>query len=381
MSYTHGETRPVTTTRLSLLAILLPILWIGVLAQQPARPPSAPDAAAARETFLRVCVKCHTAERITAQGRTREQWEEVLTAMRGSRGAVFSDEEFEIVATYLTREFGPASTAADPAPAPGAQGRATQPAGGGRGPRAHVGAADRHRVDAVASARGRKTYAAECVTCHGPSARGGDDPATNLVRSTLMLRDRYGSAIGPLLRKGHPMQTARTSASLTDAEITDLSHYIWDRINDTLQGSPPYTPKSVLTGDVKAGEMYFTSAGRCTECHSVTGDLAGYGKRYSPVDIQTRFVFPSTSGGRGSARKPVTVTVTPPGGAPVSGTLLMLDDFSVALRDAGGGYRSWTRSPGMTIVKTDPYAAHIELLERLTDKAMHDVVAYLESLK
>jgi hypothetical protein len=59
----------------------------------------------------------------------------------------------------------------------------------------------------------------------------------------------------------------------------------------------------------------------------------------------------------------------------------MFDDFSVALRDAGGGYRSWTRSPGMTIVKTDPYAAHIELLERLTDKAMHDVVAYLASLK
>jgi mono/diheme cytochrome c family protein len=269
--------------------------------------------------------------------------------------------------------------AADPAPAPAAQGRATQSAG--RGPRAHVGAADRHRVDAAASARGRKTYAAECVTCHGPSARGSDDPATNLVRSTLVLRDRYGSEIGPLLRKGHPMQTTRTSASLTDAEVADLSHYIWDRINDTLQGSPGYAPKSVLTGDVKAGESYFTGEGRCTQCHSATGDLVGYGKRYSPVDIQTRFVFPSTSGGRGSARKPVTVTVTPAGAAPVSGTLVMLDDFAVALRDAGGVHRSWTRSPGMTIVKNDPYAAHIELLERLTDKAMHDVVAYLESLK
>ena len=378
MSYTHGEIRPVPTRRFSFSAILLLMLWIVGAAQQPVRPPSPADSAAARETFVRVCVKCHTAERITAQGRTRAQWEEVMTAMRGSRGAVFSDEEFEIVATYLTREFGPAS-AADPAPAPAAQGRGMQPAG--RGPRAHVGAADRHRVDAAASARGRKTYAAECVTCHGPTARGVDDPATNLVRSTLMLRDRYGSAIGPLLRKGHPMQTTRTSASLTDAEVADLSHYIWDRINDTLQGSPAYAPKSVLTGDVKAGESYFTSEGRCTQCHSATGDLAGYGKRFSPVDIQTRFVFPSTSGGRGSARKPVTVTVTPPGAAPVSGTLVMLDDFAVALRDAGGVHRSWTRSPGMTIVKNDPYAAHIELLERLTDKTMHDVVAYLESLK
>ena len=180
--------------RLSLLALLLPILWIGGAAQQP-RPSLPADAAAARETFLRVCVKCHTAERITAQPRTRQQWEEVMVTMRGSRGAVFSDEEFEIIAAYLTREFGPASMAADAAPPAAGQGRGTQPAS--RGPRAHVGAADRHRVDAAASARGRKTYAAECVTCHGPSARGGDDPATNLVRSTLMLRDRYGSAIGP----------------------------------------------------------------------------------------------------------------------------------------------------------------------------------------
>ena len=35
----------------------------------------------------------------------------------------------------------------------------------------------------------------------------------------------------------------------------------------------------------------------------------------------------------------------------------------------------------MTIEKTDPYAAHVALLDRLTDKAMHDVTAYLASLK
>jgi cytochrome c oxidase cbb3-type subunit 3 len=58
-----------------------------------------------------------------------------------------------------------------------------------------------------------------------------------------------------------------------------------------------------------------------------------------------------------------------------------MDDFHVALREADGRYRSIARTPAMTVVKSDPYQAHVDLLERLTDRAMHDVVAYLETLK
>src|SRR5439155_9217846 len=193
-------------------------------------------------------------------------------------------------------------------------------------------------------------------TCHGPSARGTDKGA-NLIRSPLVLRDRYGSAIGPFLKKGHPMQTGAPSAGLTAAEISDLSHFIWQRINDTLQGSPAYEVKNVLTGDPKAGEAYFNGDGRCSRCHSPTGDLAAYGRRYSPVDIQQRFVFPAanTGRGRGAPRKPVTVTVTKPGSEPIAGTLISLDDFDVVLRDANGAYRSFARTPAVTIVKNDPY--------------------------
>ena len=177
---------------------------------------------------------------------------------------------------------------------------------------------------------------------------------------------------------------AGSSASLTGEQIADLSHFIWDRINNTLRGSPDFDVKDVLTGDPAAGEAYFKSEGQCTTCHSPTGDLAGYGKRYAPVDIQQRFVFPAAGGGRGrggAGRARVEVTVTPPEGPPVSGTLVSLDDFHVALRDEAGEHRSWTRRPDMKIVKNDPFRFHIDLLDRLTDKAMHDVVAYLESLK
>jgi mono/diheme cytochrome c family protein len=355
--------------------VLCAFVRLAASRQQPAGPPQeTAEDAKAKEAFLRVCAKCHTAERVTAEGRSRSQWENTIVAMQTSRGAVVSPEEFDVIANYLTKFHGRDSGAA---PAAGAA-----PTAAGRGPRANVGAADRHRVDPTAANRGLKIYASECVTCHGPSARGTERGA-NLIRSPRVLRDRYGSAIGPFLKSGHPMQTAAPSSSLTDAQITDLSHFLWDRINNTLRGSPDFDVKNVLTGDPKAGEAYFKGEGGCASCHSPTGDLAGYGKRYAPVDIQQRFVFPSAGGGRGrgGTRPQVTVTVTLPNAPPISGALVSMDDFHVALRDKAGDYRSWTRTPDMKIVKNDPGAAHVELLDKLTDKAMHDVVAYLETLK
>jgi hypothetical protein len=134
-------------------------------------------------------------------------------------------------------------------------------------------------------------------------------------------------------------------------------------------------------------QAYFNGEGRCATCHSPTGDLAGYGKRFPAIEIQQRFVFPNTTGGRGRgraagpSRQQVTVTVTLADGTSVSGPLVSIDDFHVALRDEAGAYRSWTRTPAIKVVKNDPLSAHVELLDRLTDKQMHDVVAYLETLK
>lgn len=366
------------------MALGLCLGGLGAAARQaPAVTPAqvAPEDQKLRDTFVRVCVKCHTEDRVIAEGRSRIQWENTIIAMQTSRGAIVTPEEFDIVLEYLSKYHGRDSGRAPRAPAGVPQGGR----GAGRGslgPRPNVGAADRHRVDPAGAVRGQKIYATECVTCHGASARGSER-GSNLIRSARMLRDRYGSAIGPYLKAGHPMQTG-SAASLTDAQITDLSHFIWDRINNTLRGSPDFDVKDVLTGDPSAGRAYFNGEGRCASCHSPTGDLAGYGKRYTPVDIQQRFVFPFAGGGRGrggAGRPQVSVTVTLADGTRTSGTLVSLDDFHVALRDKGGEYRSWPRTPDMQIEKNNPYASHIELLDRLTDKAMHDVVAYLESLK
>ena len=274
-----------------------------------------------------------------------------------------------------------------PAPAGGGRQGAPPPGRGGGGMLAGAGPSDKPVVDNAAADRGRKVWAGECIDCHGTQARG-NDKGPNLVRSVLVLRDRYGSQLGPFLKKGHKLQSGTPSANLTDAQVQDLAHFLRQKVNDGLRGSPLFQVQNVLTGDAKAGAAFFTGEGKCGTCHSATGNLAGIGARLEPVDLQQRFLFPATGrGGRGRGGPPapsptaVRVTVTPQGSAPVSGVLVQMDDFYVTLRNADGTTQTFRRTPGMKVEKTDPLAFHNELLDRLTDKNMHDVVAYLETLK
>ncbi len=252
-----------------------------------------------------------------------------------------------------------------------------------------AGSADKHILDEVAAERGKKVYIAECITCHGASARGGSVPPNDgpdLVRSLTVLHDRYGSTVGPFILKNHPMQSGRPASSLSQAQIEDLADFLHLKVADTMRTSPLFHAQNVLVGNAAAGEAFFKGDGKCTQCHSVTGDLKGYGSKYEAIDIQQRFLFPRPGGrgGRGGGRgggKPITVTVTPATGPAVSGTIDRLDDFNVSLRDKDGVYHAFARSAKVKVEVTDPYKAHNELLDRITDTNMHDVTAYLEGLK
>jgi mono/diheme cytochrome c family protein len=318
-----------------------------------------------KAVFQRVCSACHTPDSVVTP-RSRTQWQETLARMIAS-GAKVTEEESRIVLDYLASQYGS---------------QAPPPAGRGGGapaiPRSNVGALDKHIVDQVAATRGRKVWAAECITCHGTNARG-DENVPNLVRSEMILRDRYGSQLGPYLRKGHPTQSGTPGPNLTPAQIAELSHFIHERVYDTLRGSASFRPQNVVTGDARAGAAWFNGEGRCATCHSPTGDLARIGSKYDPATLQGRFLFPR-GGGRG-ARSGVTLTVTPPDGPAITGTPVVFDDFNIAIRDGGGGYHSWKRTPALRVVKNDPFAAHDELLDKYTDKNMHDMLAYLETLK
>jgi mono/diheme cytochrome c family protein len=343
-------------------------------------PPEAPPTSAqqqlpeapGRQTVQKLCGSCHSANIVIGRGMTREEWGEVVAGMI-SRGAKGTQAEFSQVVDYLAKTFPPKA-------APGAHPASGRRGGGGG---LTVGPDDKHIVDAAAADRGKAIYVAQCITCHGPKARGTENGA-DLVRSVTVMHDRYGSTIGAFLHKGHPTQGGVPSTSFTKAQIGDLSHFLHQQLNNTLRSGPYSKVLNVLTGDPKAGAAYFNGAGACNTCHSPTGDLARIGSKYDPPTLQQKFLFPRTIGfGRSgmAPSKPVTVTVTPQGGPAVSGVLEHIDDFSVSLRDASGDYHIWKRTPELKVEKDDPYQAHIDLLDKYTDKNIHDVVAYLETLK
>ncbi len=262
-------------------------------------------------------------------------------------------------------------------------GQVPPPTRGGGGGGGSAGPADKPLIDFALAEKGKEVWIAECITCHGAQARGTDN-GPNLLRSIVMLRDRYGSEIGPFLKKGHPLQSGRPAASLTDEQITNISHFLRKQLNDTLRGAPVFTVQDIRTGDAKAGEAFFNGAGKCTACHSPTGDLAGLAGKYETVDIQQRMLFPGGGRGRRGGPPPasaVKVTVTPQSGAAVSGALVYMDDFVVTLQESNGVTRTFKRTPSLKVEKTDPLEAHHALLDTITDKNIHDLVAYLETLK
>ena len=392
----QDETRSEVHSQLRMLVVLALLTFAAVVvAQTPGAGgrsgPQLPDGAG-REVTHKVCgATCHGPEVVMGKGRTRDQWTAVVNAMV-SRGAKATEAELVQIAEYLSSHFGP-NMVLPSASARGNRRGADTPRTAGRGPGPlGAGAADSHVVDDAGAERGKSVYIAECITCHGVKARGGDSSlprnqrGADLIRSLVVLRDRYGSRIGPFLAKGHPLQSGKSASSLKTEQVADLAHFLHQKVYNTLRSGPELQIQNVLTGDPKAGEVYFNGAGNCHTCHSPTGDLKGIGRKYDPPTLQSKFLFPRAVGfgRRGAApvsARPVTVTVTQSNGEVVEGVLQTLDDFNVALRDAQGNYRSFKITPELKVVKHDPYAMHVTLLDKYTDKDMHDIVAYLESLK
>jgi len=363
---------------------------VAVNAQRPAQPPARPGQARpapaqqpgprtpaptgttaegdAREaTARRLCTQCHPFENVIAIRRTRAQWEATVENMIG-RGARGTPAEMSAVIDFLSEKYGLSGAVV----------------------RGSAGPDDKPLVDAKAVEIAEPLWSADCSTCHGKDARG-TPRGPNLVRSLLVLSDRYGSKIGPYLRTQHPKLPSGKILEPTDTQVLLLAHLLRSRLNDTLRGAPMFKPGNVLVGDAKAGADYFNGEGACTKCHSATGDLAGIASRVTdPVNVQQRFLFPANAfGGRrggapGAGGRPapvVRVTVTPPSGESMTGELVSMDDFNVTLRAADGQPRTFRRMAGTRVVKDDPFAAHIALLEQITDAQIHDVVAYLWTLK
>ena len=243
-------------------------------------------------------------------------------------------------------------------------------------------------TDQAAVERGKALLVEQCGFCHGANARGGSG-GPDLTRSVIVQEDEGGKQLGAFLRIGRP-DRGMPKFEMPDAQIADLAAFLHSAIylnaNRRL-----YKILDILVGDPKAGQAYFNGAGRCSSCHSPTGDLRGVGAKYEPTALQGRLLMPrGRPGGSGAASGPlymeptaIKVTVTLPSGESASGGLVRLTDFDVTLHDAAAGrIRSFLRNGDVPkVVVTDPLQAHVDHLSKWTDTEMHNMTAYLASLK
>jgi alcohol dehydrogenase (cytochrome c) len=225
---------------------------------------------------------------------------------------------------------------------------------------------------------GEPLFVAHCGFCHGRDAMGGET-GPDLTRSELVADDVKGDKIRPLVRNGRP-DKGMPPLSVSESELTAIVAFIHDKrikAGSLLGARRTVAEADLQTGDAKAGEQYFNGPGGCATCHSPTGDLAGVADRLKGLELLQRMLYPGTRAGQPS---PAKVTVTLPSGETVSGRLAFRDEFTIALRDASGWYRSWPARQVKFSVD-NPLDAHAEQVRKYTDADMHNVLAYVQTMR
>jgi cytochrome c oxidase cbb3-type subunit 3 len=232
----------------------------------------------------------------------------------------------------------------------------------------------------AAAARGRRLLGLNCAFCHGSNARGtGVGP--DLTGTGTVQRDLgSGIELGQFLKSGNPAKGMPAFPNLTPAEVADLARFLHVQLLLAQSAAPTL---SILVGDAGAGERYFH--GHCDGCHAADKDLHGIGTRYNEKTLQARIVNPRAGGGGGAAAPkdvPIEATVHLRAGPSVSGQLLGLSDFFVTIRESGGARRTFARDGRFPVVTlNDPLHAHFDFMRTCSDADLHNLTAYLVTLK
>jgi cytochrome c oxidase cbb3-type subunit III len=267
---------------------------------------------------------------------------------------------------------------------PAWQAPAQAPAQGGNRAGGFVPGQKRPPGDPVQIARGKTLYEINCRACHGADLRGGDMGGPNLLRSQVALSDLDGELIVPIIQ-GSRQNMGMPAIGVNPQDAKAIAAYVRS-VMGTIgrQGMPPSAgkaPPSILVGNTAEGKAYFGA--KCSGCHSATGDLAGIATKIPDgKTLQSTWV---SGGGRRGAPQPAsraTATVVLPSGESVAGELVQIDDFLVSIKLSDGTIRTVRRDgdiPKVTV--QDPMKGHKDLLSDLTDQNIHDVTAYLVTLK
>lgn len=225
---------------------------------------------------------------------------------------------------------------------------------------------------------GQTRFSSQCGFCHGRDAAGGET-GPDLTRSVLVAQDVRGDKITPVVRSGRT-EKGMPSFDLNDADISAIVAFVHDQKSkaETQGGNRRSVDVTDLqTGNADAGKTYFNGTGGCTKCHSATGDLADIGKRFQGLALMERMLHP---GATGRAPAPPKLTVTLSTGEIISGPQVSRDEFTVTLKDPAGMNRSWPMNE-IKLAIDDPVNAHFEQLGKYTDVDIHNVHAYLQTLR
>jgi cytochrome c oxidase cbb3-type subunit 3 len=220
---------------------------------------------------------------------------------------------------------------------------------------------------------GHTQFLQKCAFCHGRDAQGGET-GPDLTRSELVKTDVNGNKIGQVIRNGRP-EKGMPRFALPDDDIAALVAFIHNqtkRAESQTGGRKGVDPSDLQTGNAALGKAYFDGTGGCSGCHSVSGDLAHIGTRYTPLRLERRMLYPT------DAR--ATASVELPSGETVKGEVAYRDEFTIALRDANGNYRAWPLA-SVKLKLDDPARAHEALLAKYSDDDIHNLMAYLQTIR
>ncbi len=227
---------------------------------------------------------------------------------------------------------------------------------------------------------GEVRFGSQCGFCHGKDAAGGES-GPDLTRAELVSQDSKGDKLIPVIRAGRPNAGMPAFPDIPQGEmnaIVAFLHTQMDKFAALGGGRRSVEPSDLATGNAASGRDYFLGAGKCASCHSPTGDLAGIGKKYQGLTLIRRMLYPTGQGPAAPTTAKATFKLA--SGQTVVAPVVAEDDFSVTVLDPLGARQTYQRS-AVKVTVEDPLDAHFTQLGKYTDAEMHNVYAYLESLK
>lgn len=228
---------------------------------------------------------------------------------------------------------------------------------------------------------GQVRFGAQCGFCHGKDAAGGES-GPDLTRSELVAKDVQGDKLGPVIRNGRPNTGMPAFKNFTDEDlkvVVAFLHTQMDHFAELGGGRRSVEPEDLATGNATAGREYFNGKGKCSSCHSATGDLAGIGARLQGLNLMRRMLYPAGNfGNPGNSKAKATITLA--SGETLTAPVAAEDQFTVTVVDPSGARQTYQKSAVKAKIE-DPLSAHFDQLGKYTDTDMHNVYAYLETLK